>query len=113
MHNTSISKMEVLDISLYENGSNKENIPPSSEESVTTDCLKVKCCAKKLKRNLRRAPLRDITHLFNLPVQPGSIAFTRFKRPLSISCNGKRKMVDENVDLLQKNKSKMLRRDFR
>lgn len=100
-----------MEISVYENDSNKENIPPSSAKRVTTNCLKVKCCTKKLKR----APLRDITHLFNLPVQPGSIAFKRFQQPVlsnGIVC-GKRKMVDENVDLLHKNKSKILRRHFR
>lgn len=99
--------MEVLDISLNENGSNKENIAPSSAEEVTMNCLKVKCRKKKFKR----APLRDITHLFDLPVQPGSIAFGRFQRPVSSNgiVGGKRKMVD----LLQKNKLKKLRTDFR
>ncbi|MCD7459238.1 hypothetical protein HAX54_040367 [Datura stramonium] len=103
--------MEVLDISLCENGSNKENIPPfCSAEKVTPDYLKVKFCTKKLKRNFRR-PLRDITYLFDLPVQPGTIAFRRFQRPVSVC--GKRKSADENVDSLQKHKSKILRRDFR
>ncbi|KAK6785163.1 hypothetical protein RDI58_018618 [Solanum bulbocastanum] len=101
--------MEVLDISLYENESNKENIAPSSAEKLSTNCLKVKCCTKKFKRNFKRAPLRDITHLFDSPVQPGSTVFKRFHQ----SVYGKRKMVDEDVDLLQKNKSKILRRDFR
>ncbi|TMW90797.1 hypothetical protein EJD97_015202 [Solanum chilense] len=97
--------MEVSDISLNENESNKENIAPY--EKLSIDCSKVRRSTKKYKRNFKRAPLRDITHLFDSPLQ--------FQQSVSsnvIVC-GKRKMVDEDVELLQKNKSKSLRRDFR
>ncbi|OIT21318.1 hypothetical protein A4A49_34624 [Nicotiana attenuata] len=109
--------MEVLDIiSLCETDSNKENIPPCSAEKVSSDCSKLKSCKRNVKRSFRR-PLTDITHLFNSPVQPSSIAFRRFQRSVSISNKvivcGKRKAADENIDSVQKYNSKILRRDFR
>ncbi|KAK4342298.1 hypothetical protein RND71_038114 [Anisodus tanguticus] len=108
--------MEVLAITEFPSDCNKENIPPSYSEKFPPHSLKLKFCSRNVKRKFRR-PLRDITHLFNSPVKLNSAVFTRLQGSVYLSSQaivrGKRRVVDENIDSLQKHSSKILRRDFR
>lgn len=100
---------------------NKENIPPSSvkEADPVLQESEFSCSDVKLKRRFRR-PLRDITNLFffDKPTQlMGSAESSGFglkSLPSSSSSSAlcrKRKTTEDDFDLKQK--SKILRKDFR
>ncbi|GFS34759.1 hypothetical protein Acr_00g0035810 [Actinidia rufa] len=86
-----------------------------AQNQTDPDQSSVESCTKNAKRRLRR-PLRDITHLFNSPIQSASAPITQlhlsFPVPALASNLRKRKATDE-IDSTQLANSKSLRKNFR
>nr|GMD35048.1 hypothetical protein DM860_014699 [Ipomoea batatas] len=91
---------------------NKENIPPLSAENFIPKPSKTKLSKKRI---LRR-PLRDITHLFNTPIQSNSPVSSPLLPPAASSNTRKRKLAEtseNDCEFLPQSSSKVLRMHFR
>ncbi|KAL6986753.1 hypothetical protein U1Q18_001684 [Sarracenia purpurea var. burkii] len=100
-----------------EQHANKENISTLSQNESYPVPAVVRSSKKNGKRRLRQ-PLRDITHLFNLPIQSSSVppgsgfqAPSRVPDPTLLNLR-KRKVVD-TIDSFRQSNSKSLRKNFR
>nr|GMD33387.1 hypothetical protein DM860_014699 [Ipomoea batatas] len=72
---------------------NKENIPPLSAEKFIPKPSKTKL----FKKRIPRRPLRDITHLFNTPIQSNSPVSSPLLPSAASSNTRKRKLAETRV----------------